>query len=274
MFGKNKIVTFNDFKNENPETLKLTSVFYTLQGEGIYSGQRAVFVRLTGCNLQCSFCDTYFDSGDEYTFDQILFLITQSVKDFDKKHKVSSNMDNLLIVLTGGEPMLQPNVVKFAEFCHSKNFRTQTESNGLVQKTTLEMPKETTVIISPKVNEKTGKYLEPSKKVLERADALKFVISSTDSSYGNIPDFALEWMEKTKKPVYVSPMNMYLNKPNKIGEDGTIAERSTIDETISFWTPNLLDPTANQANHEYAALIAMKHGALLSLQTHLYASLP
>jgi hypothetical protein len=53
----------------------------------------------------------------------------------------------------------------------------------------------------------------------------------------------------------------------------TMAERSTVDEVISFWEPGLLDLAANQANHEYTARYCMNHGFKLNLQMHLYASL-
>jgi organic radical activating enzyme len=93
--------------------------------------------------------------------------------------------------------------------------------------------------------------------------------------YTDIPEFALEWKEQfPHRHLFVSPMNMYLKAPEKVGDNANIKMRSQVDERISFWTPNLLDPVQNQRNHEYAAYIAMKHDARLSLQTHLYASLP
>lgn len=58
------------------------------------------------------------------------------------------------------------------------------------------------------------------------------------------------------------------------GRDLTMAERSEINEVISFWEPELLDLQKNQRNHEYAAEYCMQHGFILNLQLHLFASLP
>jgi 7-carboxy-7-deazaguanine synthase len=52
-----------------------------------------------------------------------------------------------------------------------------------------------------------------------------------------------------------------------------MAERSTVDEVISFWEPGLLDLKANQANHEYVGQFCIENGFKLNLQQHLYASL-
>ena len=125
------------------------------------------------------------------------------------------------------------------------------------------------------------KYFAPSKTILDRADCLKFVMSADpDSPYNNIPEWAHEWKRNNStKEVYCSPMNVYNSFPQKIkllrAEKGTItmAERSTVDEVISFWEPGLLDLAANQANHEYTGRYCIEHGFKLNLQMHLYASL-
>ena len=61
MFGKNPI---RKPENHDGNFLKIQEIFYTIQGEGIYSGYPAVFVRLGGCNLACKFCDTDFIGTD------------------------------------------------------------------------------------------------------------------------------------------------------------------------------------------------------------------
>lgn len=276
MFGKNVIHSPQSYTN--PEgTLVVTSIFYTLQGEGPFAGTPCVFVRLKGCNLQCSFCDTYFDSGDELTYDQIWIKMCDSVREFNRQHNIPGG-EVKLAVITGGEPTLQfKNLNPFLEMLHGYGWQTQIESNGVLER---DFVKETHLVCSPKINEKTGKYIVPKPGMQRRIDTLKFVVTAEeDSPYHNIPEFALEWSLAKKNEglpgtIYVSPMNMYLAPPQKIGNNGTLEMRSEVDERISFWTPNLLDPVKNQANHEYAAFLAMKHGCKLNLQTHLYASLP
>ena len=56
LFGKNKPVSAKSFENQAEKTLKVNSIFFTLQGEGIYQGRPSLFLRLSGCNLNCKFC--------------------------------------------------------------------------------------------------------------------------------------------------------------------------------------------------------------------------
>lgn len=279
MFGKNVIHSPQSYTN--PEgTLVVTSIFYTLQGEGPFAGTPCVFVRLKGCNLQCSFCDTYFDSGDVLTYEEIWIKMCESVREFNRKHNIPGHPIRLAVI-TGGEPTLQfNNLNPFLVYLHDLGVDTQIESNGVLAR---DFFSDTHLVCSPKVNEKTGKYIEPKPEMLKRIDTLKFVVSADpESPYYDIPEFALAWKEKQYKRyggggggnVYISPMNCYLNPPQKVGNNGTLEMRSEVDERISFWTPNLLDPVQNQKNHEHAAFLAMKYGCKLNLQTHLYASLP
>ena len=69
MFGKNPI---RKPENHDGNFLKIQEIFYTIQGEGIYSGYPAVFVRLGGCNLACKFCDTEFETFQEMNIIEIL----------------------------------------------------------------------------------------------------------------------------------------------------------------------------------------------------------
>ena len=73
--------------------MKINEIFYSIQGEGRYTGCPAVFVRFAGCNLRCSFCDTEFESYTEMSEDEIL----RCVLEYPTRH----------VILTGGEPTLQ-----------------------------------------------------------------------------------------------------------------------------------------------------------------------
>ena len=293
MFGTNEIVGKKYFKDAPTDSLFVTSMFFTLQGEGPYAGMPALFIRLAKCNLDCSFCDTFFDDGDWMTYDQLETKIEQTIQSFwtNKDKPVPAwahtpdlpgkKFPNIVLVMTGGEPLIQDNISWFmAQQLH--NFKeVQVESNGLPVTV---VPEVVTLVCSPKCMEKEGravKYFAPSKTILDRADCLKFVMSSDrDSPYNSIPEWAHEWKRNNPtKEVYCSPMNVYNSFPQKIkllrAEKGTItmAERSTVDEVISFWEPGLLDLAANQAKHEYTGRYCIEHGFKLNLQMHLYASL-
>lgn len=292
MFGTNSVIGKKYFRDAPEESLLVTSMFFTLQGEGPYAGQPALFIRLAKCNLTCSFCDTFFDDGDWMTFEQIEAKMYETICDYwtDKGQPVPTwavsppDSDkvhpNIVLVMTGGEPLLQENISAFMQKQLSNFKAVQVESNGIPDTV---VPEGVTLVCSPKCLEKEGKavkYYAPSATILERADCLKFVMSAdTTSPYNSVPDWALDWKQRTGKEIYCSPMNIYNSFPQKIkllrAEKGsiTMAERSTVDEVISFWEKDLLDLNANQANHEYTARYCMSHGLKLNLQMHLYASL-
>lgn len=73
--------------------MRINEIFYSIQGEGRYTGTPAVFVRFAGCNLRCSFCDTEFETYTEMTEDEIV----SAVRSYPATH----------VILTGGEPTLQ-----------------------------------------------------------------------------------------------------------------------------------------------------------------------
>lgn len=282
MFGHNEIVGRKYFR-QSPEANEgkflVTSVFYTLQGEGPLRGEPAVFVRLAKCNLACSFCDTYFDSGDWMTPEQLQTAIFRAV---DKEAIVEHPLKHVNLIFTGGEPSLQD----LGVLCHCFDdmfAKIQIESNGTLYPKNL--PDSTILVISPKCAEKDGKaikYLRPSDDVLDRADCLKFVVEApvnNISPYNEIPEWALEWRERTDLPIFVSPINVYNDEPRRSkqlrtsNKAITLEDRSSIDEVISFWEPGLLNMQANQANHEYAARLCMRYRLTLNLQLHLYTSL-
>ena len=101
------------------KTYRINEIFYSLQGEGRHTGRAAVFVRFSGCNLKCPFCDTDFRTYRELTADEI----TAAVKEWK---------DCGFIVLTGGEPSLQVDEA-LIEALHREGFYIAIETNGTCQ---------------------------------------------------------------------------------------------------------------------------------------------
>jgi len=95
--------------------LKVKEIFYSLQGEGGRQGEASIFIRLSGCNLKCDFCDTDFSGGEVMTLEQILSMNTQ--------------FSCRWIVWTGGEPTLQL-TDECLLFFKQAGFRQAIESNG------------------------------------------------------------------------------------------------------------------------------------------------
>ena len=298
MFGQNEIVGRSFFKDVpvgHPDSLLVTSLFFTIQGEGPFAGRPAFFVRLAKCNLDCSFCDTFFDQGTWMTFAAISEAIDTAIYNhFGEIKSIPSwahgQIDvgaagpvwieprKMVLVVTGGEPALQKhNLAAFFSYMRPQFEHIQVETNG-----TLDIADRTgtvTVVCSPKCNV-IGRYILPRAEMLQRADCLKFVVSADPSSpYHTIPAWANDWVAGTHKRIYVSPMNIYNSLPQKAKElraanqGATLEQRSTVDEVISFWEPGLLDMKANQANHEYAASYALRHGYIFNMQMHLFASM-
>lgn len=97
--------------------MKINEIFYSIQGEGYHTGRPAVFVRFSGCNLACPFCDTQHVSGKIMQETQILQEIRQYPCDF--------------VVLTGGEPLLQV-TPSFISALHEAGKFVAVETNGTI----------------------------------------------------------------------------------------------------------------------------------------------
>lgn len=276
MFGTNQIAGKRHFNAAPADTLLVTSIFYTLQGEGPFAGMPAVFIRLAKCNLACSFCDTYFDTGDWLSFHVIGQRIRAAIG------AVALSKD-LVLVITGGEPGLQSNLFGFLLTQIDRWKHIQIESNGTYP---MLKPESVFMVVSPKCKERDGKpteYLERNHMALGHADCLKFLIDADpDSPYHEIPEWAFEWQLATGREIYCSPMNRYARLPalsaaiKSVSDEALALPDMTLRnaaEVISFWEPGLLDMQANRANHEYAARYCLEHGLRLTLQMHLYASL-
>lgn len=95
--------------------MKVNEIFYSLQGEGHYTGTPAVFVRFAGCNLRCWFCDTDFVKGVEMSEDEIVEAVLQYPTRY--------------VVITGGEPTLQI-TASLCDKLHAHGLYLMMETNG------------------------------------------------------------------------------------------------------------------------------------------------
>lgn len=136
--------------------MRVNEIFYSLQGEGYHAGRPAVFVRFSGCNLQCPFCDTQHEAGTEMSEQEIVAAA--------KLLTPHSSLLPPLLVITGGEPALQLTATLVA-LLHQEGFRVAVETNG-----TLPLPPNVDwVTLSPK-----SLWLGPdAAPVLQEADELK-----------------------------------------------------------------------------------------------------
>jgi 7-carboxy-7-deazaguanine synthase len=122
------------------DTLLVDEMFYSIQTEGVFAGRPAFFVRLHGCNLRCAFCDTMQDKEK---------AVKMTPKEITKKAKEIGRGDGL-VVLTGGEPLLQ-NVKPLIDRFIKKGYYVQLETNGTVCQDDLPFGKGLYAVVSPKV---------------------------------------------------------------------------------------------------------------------------
>jgi len=174
------------------QTLQVKSIFPTLQGEGIYTGWPAVFVRLGGCNLACDFCDTDFEDFTGLSLEVILREVEALARNGD------GAWVRKLVVLTGGEPMRQ-NIVPLCDALLEKGYKVQIETNGTIYRP---LPDAVDVICSPKLASKAN-YTPLRPDILPQVDALKFIISTTHQGYDVIGDVG----QAAEMPIYVQPMD-------------------------------------------------------------------
>lgn len=126
MFGKNPV---RKQEASDGAMLRVQEIFKTVQGEGPHAGRPAVFIRLAGCNLRCTFCDTDFES--QYENEMTLSQIMESIGRIKEDSRLS------LIVITGGEPLLQ-NIVPLIKLLRRSSYDVQLETAGTVWNAELE----------------------------------------------------------------------------------------------------------------------------------------
>lgn len=108
----------------NDELLPVMESFYTIQGEGYFQGHAAYFIRLGGCDVGCHWCDVK-ESWDANAHP--LFTIDQIAQ--KAVSEVGGNAENIIAVITGGEPLMH-NLVALTAALHARGFQTNIETSG------------------------------------------------------------------------------------------------------------------------------------------------
>lgn len=218
-------------KDSPAPTLSVHSIFNTIQGEGPFAGERAIFIRLAGCNLQCPLCDTEYTQG---AMPMSIPVLVSTVKELT--YPVPE-----LVVITGGEPMRQP-IGPLVSALLFAGFRVQLETNGTLYREE-HMPygsPKFTIVCSPKTH-----FVHPD--LLPYIRAFKYVATaeSLDSTDG-LPVRALDHPAKGRlfRPPVDFPGTVYLQP---------------VDEQ---------DDQRNRLNTAAVVRSVQQHGYRLCLQLH------
>lgn len=238
MFGTNIISPVLPVGPADGDKLQVQSIFYTLQGEGPFAGTPCVFVRLAGCNLRCSFCDTEFDSG----LSQVMGVdaVVQRVNEL--------RQSSTLVVLTGGEPFRQ-NVARLLCVLEASGTKcVQAETAG-------------TVDVSPYLYDLQSGFLvlvcspktpQVHASVRRWCGHFKYIIQTGQVDQDGLPSYVSHGVGESAKTMRVfKATEIALQKP------------------VIWVSPcDAHDTAVTAENTRLATRLALQHGYRLSLQLH------
>jgi 7-carboxy-7-deazaguanine synthase len=176
----------------NRETIQITEIFHSIQGESSRAGQPCVFVRLTGCSLRCTYCDTQYSyfGGEAMAIDDVI----NRVQEYRTR----------LVEVTGGEPLEQEAVYPLIERLLREGYTVMLETGGHVP--IAEVPRETIKIIDVKTpgSGEPETFLAENLDLAAPHDEFKFVITS-ESDYEWSRDFVRTHLAARSNTVLFSP---------------------------------------------------------------------
>jgi len=221
--------------------VKIAEIFYSIQGEGALVGVPSVFVRTSGCNLRCVWCDTPYTSwkpeGDELSLDDILARVAEHAQ---ARH----------LVLTGGEPMIAPQVVELTERLHGRGLHITIETAGTVSK-----PVACDLMsISPKLAHSTppGDWSATHERLRIQPDVLQQLMSAYDYQ-----------------------LKFVVARSADMEEIGRLLDRLSADRSKVILMAEGIDPQVLRERGQWLAEICKREGLRFSPRLHveLYGNL-
>jgi 7-carboxy-7-deazaguanine synthase len=218
----------------------ISEIFRSIQGESTYAGLPCTFVRLTGCNLRCTWCDTTyaFHGGTKLTVDEILARVRE----------LSGTNDNRasLVELTGGEPLLQPESVTLAECLVGEGYTVLIETSG--ERSVESLPREAVKIVDVKCPDsgEGGTFRQENLRALDGKDEVKFVIASR-RDYEFARDFVREHSLSSRvrqvlfSPVFADPAGSWPGLDARQLSEWVLADRLAVRLSLQLhkfiWDP-------------------------------------
>ena len=183
--------------------MKINEIFYSLQGEGKNTGLPTIFIRVTGCNLRCSYCDTKYAyyTGKELEIPKII----KKIEKYNCKN----------ICITGGEPLLQKDITHLIDKLIEKNYNICLETNGSCSIKNISNKKNLIISLDIKCpsSNMQDKMDYSNIKLLKEEDQLKFIIKNKKDY-----EYAKEIIEKYKPKCTVYLQPVWGTNPEKLAE--------------------------------------------------------
>lgn len=150
--------------SEQKPRLKITEIFYSLQGEARNSGLPTVFIRLTGCPLRCGYCDTEyaFSGGEWLSLDAVIEQVAQ--------------LETRYVTVTGGEPLAQKNCIPLLERLCDLDYDVSLETSGAISVAAVDARVSRVVDVKTPASGEESKNQIENFALLTEKDQLKFVI--------------------------------------------------------------------------------------------------
>lgn len=146
--------------------LKINEIFHSIQGESTLVGLPTVFVRLTGCNLRCTYCDTVYSyyEGELRSFENIL----EEIDSYETQH----------VCVTGGEPLLQKKCIEFLKILCDKGYTVSLETSGAISIENVDPRVKTILDVKTPDSGEGDSFLQKNLQFLHVNTEFKFVICS------------------------------------------------------------------------------------------------
>ena len=171
------------------DSLVVNEIYLSVQGESTWAGLPCVFVRLTACNLRCSYCDTAyaFTQGDRMPLPRILERISELAAPYGKAaHNGPHRLP--LVELTGGEPLLQPAAKRLMTELCERGFTVLLETSGAHDISGIDPRVRRIMDLKCPSSGETGRMMWSNLDHLRPGDEIKFVLGSEED---------YEWMKST-----------------------------------------------------------------------------
>jgi len=181
-------------EKDRPDILRVNEIFYSIQGEGSRAGERCIFIRLTGCGLRCTYCDTeyaFYEGVDENVSD-----VLENIKSYDCK----------LVELTGGEPLEQEGVYLLIDELLKKGYEVMIETGGHIDINRVDTRVKRIMDLKTPSSGMSKRNLYSNIEYLTGTDEVKFVVGNREDYEWSREMIAKYDLARHAGAIFISPV--------------------------------------------------------------------